>query len=60
MQDRKTVDEGVDAFCSGVSRNACPYGPDTLERVDWLRGWDEAEAIDFEDRTNAVTPWFLS
>jgi ribosome modulation factor len=48
-EDSKAVDEGVDAFCAGLPRNACPYEPGTPERSDWLRGWDEAEEIDFED-----------
>jgi ribosome modulation factor len=49
-RESKAVDEGIDAYCCGVSRNACPYKPGTPERDDWLHGWDEAEAIDFEDR----------
>ena len=49
-RDSPTFDEGLDAYCVGASRSACPYLPETPERQDWLRGWDEAEAIDFEDR----------
>jgi ribosome modulation factor len=48
--DNPTFDEGLDAYCVGASRNACPYLPETPEHDDWLRGWDEAEALDFEDR----------
>ena len=47
--DTKAVDEGVDAFCAGLCRHACPYDPGTVEHLDWMRGWDEAEAADFEE-----------
>ena len=46
------VDEGIDAYCARVSRDACPYRPGTPEHRDWLCGWDDAEAIDFEQRKN--------
>jgi len=45
----KPVDEGIDAYCQGVPRSACPYAPGTPEHRDWLYGWDEAEALDFEE-----------
>jgi ribosome modulation factor len=50
LRDSKTIDEGIDAYCAGIPRSACPYKPDTPEHTDWLSGWDEAEAIDFEQR----------
>jgi hypothetical protein len=43
------VEEGVDAYCAGQPRNACPYPPGAPEHFDWTRGWDEAEQIDFEE-----------
>lgn len=46
------VYEGTDAYCDGLSRNSCPYVPGTPEHRDWLCGWDEAEALDFERREN--------
>ena len=48
QRERETVDEGIDAYCQGVGRSACPYALGTPEHCDWLRGWDEAEEIDFE------------
>lgn len=48
-RDSKAVEDGVDAYCLGVSRNACPYAPESGEHCDWLRGWDEAEEMDFEE-----------
>ena len=47
--DTKAVDEGVDAYCAGIPRQACPYEPGTAEYRDWTRGWDEAEEADFEE-----------
>ena len=44
----KQVDEGIDAYCQVVLRY-CPYAPGTPEHRDWLCGWDEAEAVDFEE-----------
>jgi ribosome modulation factor len=43
------VQEGVDAYCSGVARDGCPYDPGTIEHRDWLCGWDEAAEIDREE-----------
>jgi ribosome modulation factor len=51
--DMEHVDEGVDAYCIGTPRHGCPYEPGTQEHHDWLRGWDEAEEVDFEERKNA-------
>jgi ribosome modulation factor len=45
----KALDEGIDAYCLGVPRGACPYRPSTKEYYDWLIGWDEAEELDFEE-----------
>lgn len=47
--DNSAFDEGLDAYCLRIPRNACPHAPGTPEHHDWLRGWDEAEAIDRED-----------
>ena len=53
----KAVDQGIDAYCKGLPRVACPYEPDTLEYRDWLCGWDEAEEIDAEeDLTETRSP----
>jgi ribosome modulation factor len=46
--DQKS-DEGFDAFCAGLPRSACPYAPATAEYQAWTSGWDDAEAVDFED-----------
>ena len=35
----KPVDEGIDAFCQGIPRAACPYAPGTPKHRDWLCGW---------------------
>ena len=47
--DSPAFDEGLDAYCMGVSRDGCPYAPGTPKHLEWLRGWDEAEALDFEE-----------
>jgi len=47
--DTHQVEEGIDAYCVGVGRNACPYERGTPEHADWLRGWDEAEELDFDE-----------
>ena len=53
--DTRYIDEGVDAFCAGISRNACPYPLGSDEQRDWLRGWDEAEELDFERLAESIT-----
>ena len=45
----KPVEQGIDAYCKGVPRSACPYAPGTPEHRDWLCGWDEAAEIDREE-----------
>ena len=55
QRDSNAVDEGIDAYCQSVSRNACPYAPGTREREDWLRGWDEAEELDFQELAASMT-----
>ena len=45
-----SLGEGIDAYCMDVGRSACPHKPGSQRHNDWLRGWDEAEAIDFEQR----------
>jgi hypothetical protein len=55
--DTKAVDEGVDAFCAGIPRNACAYEPGAAEHLDWMRGWDEAEAVDFEEYADYGRRW---
>ena len=49
-RDDTAIDEGIDAYCMGVGRSACPHKPGSQRHRDWLLGWDEAEAIDFEQR----------
>ena len=44
------IEEGVDAYCSGQTRTACPYEPGTNEHSQWTRGWYEAEDVDLADR----------
>ena len=39
-------------IANGVPRQECPYPPSTQEYYDWLIGWDDAEAIDFEEEKN--------
>jgi len=34
-RDSKAVEEGVDAYCLGVARDACPYDPASQEHLDW-------------------------
>ena len=51
----KAVDEGIDAYCTDVPRGDCPYRPWVKEYYDWLSGWDEAEAIDFEELAASMT-----
>ena len=51
----EAIDEGIDAYCTGVPRGACPYRPSIKAYYDWLTGWDEAEAIDFEDLAASIT-----
>jgi ribosome modulation factor len=38
------VQEGIDAYAQGVSRDRCPYLPGTVPEVLWLKGWDQAKA----------------
>ena len=52
MDSLQVVDEGFDAYHAGVSRHACPYSPWFKEYYDWLTGWDEAQAIAFEEGKN--------
>ena len=52
MDSLQVVDEGFDAYCAGFSRYACPYAPWIKEYYDWLTGWDEAQAIAFEEGKN--------
>ena len=35
--------EGIDANSHARLRSECPYGEGSLERQQWLDGWDEAE-----------------
>jgi len=53
--DSKAVDEGVDAYCAGIPRNACPYQSGTQDHIDWLGGWDKAEELDFEELAENMT-----
>ena len=46
--DTKALEEVIAAYRTGVSRDACPYPPWTMEYYDWLGGWDDAERIDWE------------
>jgi hypothetical protein len=50
--DSPAFEEGLDACCLRVPRNACPYKPGTSGHLDWLEGWGEAEAIDFDEQKN--------
>ena len=52
MESLQVVDEGFDAYHAGVSRYACPYSPWFKEYYDWLAGWDQAQAIVFEEGKN--------
>jgi len=52
--DSDEVDEGADAYCAAVSRRDCPHPLGTQDRIDWLRGWDEAERIDFEQLAESM------
>ena len=54
--DTRAVDEGVDAYCASIPRRACPYELGTAGYLDWMRGWDEAEAADFEEYADG-RPW---
>jgi len=47
--DTKALEKGLEAYWTGVSRDACPYPPWTMEYYDWLAGWDDAERIDWEE-----------
>jgi hypothetical protein len=42
-------DEGVDAYCLGMTRSACPYPAWKPQRYAWLLRWDEAKEIDEEE-----------
>jgi ribosome modulation factor len=53
--DNNAVDEGVDAYCEGIPRDACPYDAGTQDHFDWLRGWDKAEELDFEELADSMT-----
>ena len=55
VMNTRTVEEGVDAYCAGIPRNACPYQPETQDRIDWVRGWDEAEELDLEVLGESMT-----
>ncbi len=34
--------EGVDSYIRGLPCEDCPYPPDSTERDEWLKGWDNA------------------
>ena len=34
--------EGSDSCDQGLPRDNCPYPPDSEDREDWLRGWNDA------------------
>jgi ribosome modulation factor len=36
------VSEGADSFMQDIPRENCPYPPDSIEREEWLKGWDQA------------------
>jgi ribosome modulation factor len=36
--------EGAASFLRGLPRENCPYQPDSTEREQWLKGWDQAAA----------------
>jgi ribosome modulation factor len=45
--------EGRNAYASGEVRSMCPYGvlathSETLQREDWLKGYDAAEESDLK------------
>lgn len=50
MTGKEIVEEGVDAYCMGSRRSDCPYNPGTVAHAEWLFGWDQAEAIDIDDK----------
>ncbi|WP_371818671.1 Rmf/CrpP family protein [Aminobacter sp. MDW-2] len=41
--------EGLDAYCRGIARDACPYCTQSDIGKAWLRGWDDAAWIDLEE-----------
>ena len=47
--DTKAVEEGVDAYRAGIPRDAGPYDAGTPDHMDWLRGWEKAEEMEFEE-----------
>jgi ribosome modulation factor len=36
--------EGADSFLQDIPRENCPYPPDSDDREEWLKGWDQAAA----------------
>jgi ribosome modulation factor len=36
--------EGADSYLKGLPRENCPYPPDSVEREEWLAGWDQTAA----------------
>ena len=48
------VDEGADAYLAGTERQACPYQSETQDRIDWVRGWDEAEESDLLELADSI------
>ncbi|WP_336490453.1 ribosome modulation factor [Methylobacterium nigriterrae] len=42
MTERDPFEEGIEAHADGIPRSDCPYREGSEERVEWLRGWDEA------------------
>jgi ribosome modulation factor len=53
--ETKAVNEGVNAYRAGIPRDACPYDGGTQDHIDWLRGWDKAEELDFEQLADSMT-----
>jgi ribosome modulation factor len=53
--DTKAVEEGTEAYSAAIPRDACPYPPGTQDHVDWLRGWEKAEEMEFEELANSMT-----
>jgi hypothetical protein len=49
--DSTAFDEGGDAYCRGIARSDCLYEPGTRGYGDWLQGWEDAERIDREIRS---------
>jgi ribosome modulation factor len=48
--------EGFEAFEYGLSYTRCPYGDDTQQQMNWLKGWAAADKRSIEAPLGDLPP----